>query len=131
MERNNIQNITLQQCAEVAGYLWQKGWAERNGGNLLASLDEAEALSIIEQAEALTHAHTIVPLEIAVPHLRGRYFYSKGTGCRMRTLAHSPMTQGCLLQISHDGSSYKLFNNDVHPTSEQAAHLLNHNQKAK
>ena len=22
------------QVAEVAGYLWQKGWAERNGGNI-------------------------------------------------------------------------------------------------
>ena len=23
----------VSQVAEVAGYLWQKGWAERNGGN--------------------------------------------------------------------------------------------------
>ena len=23
----------VEQVAEVAGYLWQKGWAERNGGN--------------------------------------------------------------------------------------------------
>ena len=22
----------VNQAAEVAGYLWQKGWAERNGG---------------------------------------------------------------------------------------------------
>ena len=24
----------VAQVAEVAGYLWQKGWAERNGGNI-------------------------------------------------------------------------------------------------
>ena len=24
----------VNQVAEAAGYLWQKGWAERNGGNI-------------------------------------------------------------------------------------------------
>ena len=24
----------VMKAAEVAGYLWQKGWAERNGGNI-------------------------------------------------------------------------------------------------
>ena len=24
----------VNKVAEVAGYLWQKGWAERNGGNI-------------------------------------------------------------------------------------------------
>ena len=28
----------LDEVAEVAGYLWQKGWAERNGGNLTLNL---------------------------------------------------------------------------------------------
>ena len=26
--------------AEVAGYLWQKGWAERNGGNITVNITE-------------------------------------------------------------------------------------------
>ena len=26
----------VDKVAEVAGYLWQKGWAERNGGNITA-----------------------------------------------------------------------------------------------
>ena len=25
----------VNKAAEVAGYLWQKGWAERNGGNIV------------------------------------------------------------------------------------------------
>ena len=24
----------LDEVAEIAGYLWQKGWAERNAGNI-------------------------------------------------------------------------------------------------
>ena len=29
----------VNKVAEVAGYLWQKGWAERNGGNITVNID--------------------------------------------------------------------------------------------
>ena len=28
----------VNKVAEVAGYLWQKGWAERNGGNITVNV---------------------------------------------------------------------------------------------
>ena len=28
------------QVAEAAGYLWEKGWAERNGGNITVNITE-------------------------------------------------------------------------------------------
>ena len=28
----------IDKVAEVAGYLWQKGWAERNGGNITVNI---------------------------------------------------------------------------------------------
>ena len=30
----------VYQIAEVTGYLWQKGWAERNGGNITVNVTE-------------------------------------------------------------------------------------------
>lgn len=30
----------VNKAAEVAGYLWQKGWAERNGGNIVVNITE-------------------------------------------------------------------------------------------
>ena len=30
----------INKVAEVAGYLWQKGWAERNGGNITINVTE-------------------------------------------------------------------------------------------
>ena len=30
----------IDQIAEVTGYLWQKGWAERNGGNITVNITE-------------------------------------------------------------------------------------------
>ena len=28
----------IEKIAEVAGYLWQNGWAERNGGNITVNI---------------------------------------------------------------------------------------------
>ena len=30
----------INKVAETAGYLWQKGWAERNGGNITVNITE-------------------------------------------------------------------------------------------
>ena len=30
----------VEKIAEVAGYLWQNGWAERNGGNITVTVTE-------------------------------------------------------------------------------------------
>ena len=35
--RPGLDNV-VGQVAETAGYLWQKGWAERNGGNITVNV---------------------------------------------------------------------------------------------
>ena len=35
------------KVAEVAGYLWQKGWAERNGGNITINITELDRKSVV------------------------------------------------------------------------------------
>ena len=48
----------VNQAAEVAGYLWQKGWAERNGGNITLNIteyvdDEIKALPAISEVKQI------------------------------------------------------------------------------
>ena len=38
LEQNKALATIVGQVAEVAGYLWQKGWAERNGGNITVNI---------------------------------------------------------------------------------------------
>ena len=38
-EREELTRV-VNDVAEVAGYLWQKGWAERNGGNITVNITE-------------------------------------------------------------------------------------------
>ena len=40
MKYNRQLTERIAEVAEVAGYLWQKGWAERNGGNITVNITE-------------------------------------------------------------------------------------------
>ena len=114
----------IQQVAEVAGYLWQKGWAERNGGNITVNITD-------EIDEAMKHRPAIAgPFAIGVtlPYLKGCFFYAKGTGKRMRDLAREPMKNGAIIRITDDCAHYEIIADEVvMPTSELPSHLSVHN----
>lgn len=115
----------VDKIAEVAGYLWQNGWAERNGGNITVNITEY-ADEDIRRKEAIS-----APIKIGVtlPKLKGCYFYCKGTGKRMRDLARWPMDNGSIIRILDDCASYEIIaDNAVMPTSELPSHLTVHNQ---
>jgi len=114
----------IGEVAEVAGYLWQKGWAERNGGNITVNVTDA----IDEEIRNLPPISAIIPIGRMLPHLKGRYFYCKGTNLRMRDLARRPMENGSIIRILDDCSHYVIIaDNPVKPTSELASHLSMHN----
>ena len=112
------------QIAETAGYLWQKGWAERNGGNITVNITEY-ADDEMRRMPAIS-----VPLEIGMtlPHLKGCFFFCKGTQKRMRDLARHPMENGSIIRILDDCAHYEIIaDNPVMPTSELPSHLAVHN----
>ena len=110
----------IEQVAEVAGYLWQKGWAERNGGNITVNVTEF-------MDEACRELPAIAPatqIGKVLPNLKGKYFYAKGTGKRMRDLARKPMENGAIIRICDDCQSYEIIADaPVMPTSELPSHL--------
>ncbi|MBQ8866755.1 MAG: rhamnulose-1-phosphate aldolase [Bacteroidaceae bacterium] len=112
------------QVAEVAGYLWQKGWAERNGGNITVNITEY----IDDEIKAMPAISEVKPIGTTLPHLKGCYFYCKGTNMRMRDLARWPMDNGSIIRIMDDCASYVIIaDNPVRPTSELPSHLSVHN----
>ena len=114
----------INEVAEVAGYLWQKGWAERNGGNITINVTEW----IDDEIRAMKPLSEAIPIGRALPHLKGMYFFCKGTNQRMRDLACRPMEYGSIVKITDDCSHYEIIaDNPVIPTSEIAPHLFMHN----
>jgi len=114
----------ISEIAEVAGYLWQKGWAERNGGNITVNLTS----EIDDEIRNMPPVSEVIPIGRKLQNLRGCYFYCKGTNMRMRDLARRPMENGSIIRILDDCSNYVIVADiPVIPTSELASHLLMHN----
>ena len=115
----------IEKVAEVAGYLWQNGWAERNGGNITVNITEWADDAMQRQPPI----SDIKPIGTTLPSLRGCYFFCKGTGKRMRDLARWPMENGSIIRILDDCASYVIIaDHPVQPTSELPSHLAVHNR---
>ena len=85
----------IDQIAEVTGYLWQKGWAERNGGNITVNVTEF----MDDECKAMP---AIAPV--------------KQIGW--------PMQNGSIVRICDDCVSYEIIADEpVAPTSELPTHL--------
>ncbi len=114
----------VYKVAEVAGYLWEKGWAERNGGNITVNITE----HVDDEIKALPAISEIKSIGVTLPYLKGCYFYCKGTNKRMRDLARWPMQNGSIIRILDDCASYVIIADEpVMPTSELPSHLSVHN----
>ena len=124
LDKREALKKVVDDVAEVAGYLWQKGWAERNGGNITVNITE----QIDEAVKQLPAISPVYQIGTTLPHLRGCYFYCKGTNMRMRDLARWPMDNGSVIRILDDCASYVIIaDKPVKPTSELPSHLAVHN----
>ena len=123
LENNPALTEEINLVAEAAGYLWQKGWAERNGGNITVNITD-------KVDDALKAKETIAgpfPIGSTLPHLKGCWFFCKGTNRRMRDLARYPMENGSIIRITDDCAHYEIVaDNPVMPTSELPSHLAVH-----
>lgn len=125
LEGRSALAAAIDQVAEVAGYLWQKGWAERNGGNITINITE----HVDDEIKALPAISPIYSTGTVLPALKGCYFFCKGTNRRMRDLARKPMENGAVIRILDDCASYEIVADaPVKPTSELASHLAMHQQ---
>ena len=123
LDENEALKAQIYDVAEVAGYLWQKGWAERNGGNITVNVTDCVD-DAIRQMPAITEPR---PIGVTLPNIKGCYFFCKGTNRRMRDLARWPMDNGSLIRITDDCAHYEIVaDKDVAPTSELPSHLMMH-----
>ena len=133
LDNNPKLKSQIDQLAEVAGYLWQKGWAERNGGNIVVNVTEQlnSRLSTFNNSKPSTLNSQLskpIPIGTTLPHLKNSYFYCKGTNRRMRDLAQAPMDNGAIIRILDDCAHYEIIaDKPVMPTSELPSHLSVHN----
>lgn len=125
---NQAVQAEIEKVSEVASYLWQREWAERNGGNISVDLTD-----IFGPQPADLSGYPHCPLSMvggtaAFPaDSAGHIFYVKGTGERIREL-RDPALAGCILRIDDSASGYHILwggraQTDYKPTSEFISHV--------
>lgn len=119
----------LADVARVGGWLWQRGWAERNAGNL--SLD----VSRLHVEPDVPSAAPFVRSPIPDAGLAGRDFLVTVAGARFRDLAERPEAGVVLLRIAPGADGYQVLwdpsRGGHRATSELPAHLLVHARLAE
>jgi rhamnulose-1-phosphate aldolase len=116
----------VKQLAEIVRLLWEKGWAERNAGNISVNITSLIGHDKIRDSrEELQFG-----LEESYTELAGNCYLITVSGSRMRNLAVSPNENLVIIQITDDGASYNLIpmasdadSKALHPTSELSTHL--------
>ena len=122
--KNDKLECQIADVAEVAGYLWQRGWAERNGGNISVNVTDL----LTDEEKALPAISERYPLPKVMNALKGNFFLVTGTNRRMRYVASHPMENMAVIRISDTGDWYEIIaDNPVRPTSELPSHLSVHN----
>lgn len=124
---NYLLKKHYKAIGKVAGYVWKKGWAERNAGNI--SFNVTDLLSN-EEVNNFKKS-SLYDLEQTLSALAGKVFLITTTGSRMREVKKNPQSQICLMQLDDTGSSYRILFPDVltsesKPTSEMPSHLVIH-----
>lgn len=115
---NTQHNKDIDEVKEIAGYLWERGWAERNGGNISLRLTEWNS----------EMKSDLIPIANIPENLANTILYISGTGCRMRDLARNPFQYGAVIKISKDATGYNFLecgqgDTNIKPTMELGSHL--------
>lgn len=131
IQKNKKVKKILFEVSEVADYLWQRGWAERNAGNISVNIDHF----IKKDLKIKLSDFNSFELSSSYPELTDMFFFITGTGKRMRDLAKNPLKNALIIKINEKGNAYWIISQkkkcqNFLPTSELPTHLSIH-QKIK
>jgi rhamnulose-1-phosphate aldolase len=113
-----------EEAGRVARYLWERGWAERNAGNI--SIDVTD---VFGSSTFRLKGVDRFPLTDSYGELAGRIFLVKNHGARMREVAAHPDEHLSIVALDSTGRSFeKIWSvlHDAAPTMEFNSHLAIH-----
>ncbi|PQB08903.1 hypothetical protein BST83_00635 [Polaribacter filamentus] len=116
----------LKKISEVAGYLWQREWAERNAGNISMNLT---SYFNIDDVKSKTKNSKFVSFDF--PKGTGGFIlFITGTGCYLRGLIDNIEHASCILYINEDATGYSIIwggkSANFGPTCELISHSSIH-----
>lgn len=108
---------------------WQKGWHERNGGNLSYRIKKEE---IAPYLDSLCRTGEICEIGVTLPRLAGEFFMVTGSGKYMSKVKGDPENCLAVIEILPDGGHFRTvagLSAGGRPTSELPTHLMGHDAR--
>jgi rhamnulose-1-phosphate aldolase len=105
--------------------MWEKGWDERNGGNVSLRLTPEDVEPFLGQWTA----GRVLPLGQPLPELEGQCYLVTGSGKYFRNVQLDPEENLGVIQVLPGGASVQILwglRGGGVPTSELSAHLTSH-----
>jgi rhamnulose-1-phosphate aldolase len=123
IEINSDLHNLFDDISEISRFLWQNGWAERNGGNISVNVTD-----FISRKTQNLSEFPFQKMERNYPELVGQSFWITATGSRIRNLAHRLNENSGIISITEKGYHCLWTGNPsaFTPTSELASHLRIH-----
>ncbi|WP_347838458.1 rhamnulose-1-phosphate aldolase [uncultured Draconibacterium sp.] len=108
---------------EIAAYLWERGWAERNAGNISVNLTEyCVPADFVYSADEEPF--------FCPPEMADSVLFITGSGCRLRRLITKPEEAAAIVHINKKANAYRLIwggeKQNFAPSSELISHLQLH-----
>ena len=113
------------KVSQAARLIWDKGWAERNGGNISVNLTKK-----IDHASFCANRSEYVPVTAFPKELATKTFFVTGTGERIRDL-QNPEEASCIIRFDEGANGYYILwggvgKKNFRPTSELISHVKMH-----
>ncbi|QPH38548.1 rhamnulose-1-phosphate aldolase [Pedobacter endophyticus] len=112
----------LKKISRVAGYLWQREWAERNAGNISMNLTSYfNSEDVLENVRHKTFTLFNFPKGAA-----GLVLFITGTGCYLRSLIDHIDEAACIIYINDEATGYTLIWGGKSPNFGPTSELISH-----
>ena len=125
MSNISVLDNLYEELSEISGYLWERGWAELNAGNISIRLT-----NVTESMLDNFSTSELIALPDAFPILANDFVLITGTGRRMRQISKQPKEHTLIVRLNSEGSAYKIYytslGKNINPTSELPTHLSCH-----
>ena len=121
-----MESVFAQKFVKLADDGWNRGYHERNGGNLSYRIPAEDIESVRDD---LDFSRPFTDIGTEVPALAGEYFMVTGSGKYFSHILADPEDTCCLIEIDSEGKQYRIvwgLVNGGKPTSELPTHLMNH-----
>jgi len=119
------QSWFVAEMIRVTTDMWQKGWDERNGGNVSLRLTAEDVAPYLSSWKKTRVRKLVEPVD----GLDGEYFLVTGTGAYFRNVEREPEENLGVIRVLPGGDAVEIlwgFGESGGPTSELPAHLKSH-----